>query len=346
MTEMPPSRELLLVPFETRLLGRLVVNPNRPMHDYFDCDTVTPFTTSEISNVHLNFRSRCRLQRVTDSKTQNSPTNDITVRATREFIYSVSNPSDWWEGLYRGYYFRKCEMAAWPYDRKLYVITGLQVVQDYSTTVVPWGGYRESGTPAWSEELGGSGVPQADHGLISRRVTSSADRARDPIVISMMFTVLNRDWSLCWTGVKRSFLDWEHNPHYTPVIESDVRSGGSLARTSLLGSSRASKSDNHGSRALSLDDDGSRAISAKDDRSRAFSLHADAERLPSFRVANIPENSPENIPDEPNICNKPTIAPTVPLGTTTDPISGPSVADSQEFDVMEPLRTGETERNI
>lgn len=341
MTEIPPSHEHLLVPFETRLLGRVVLNPNRPMHDYLDCRTVPLFTKREISNIQQTVRSRLHPQRQSDSTHQNPPTNTVTVRATLGSIYEVPNPPDWWGGLYPGYRFRKVLTDAGPFGDTLYVITGLQIVQDYSITPESWAGYGESGMSNGSTKLGASGVPPANRGLIRTRVTSSADHAPDSIVISMKFTVLTGDPSVCGNRVMTSLLDWQHNPHYTPVIESDVGSGGSLAPASLLDSSRASKSDDDGSRGSSLDDDGSRAISAKDDRSRAFSLHADAERLPGFRVAIIPENSPEHIPDEPNVSNEPTIDPnihqssplshlTVPLGTTTDPTSGPSVADGQE----------------
>lgn len=155
---MPPLREPLLIPFDVRLLGRLVANPDRPFDDYIAIvDPGIDFGTDvEYGRFYTLLEGPVRVAISVwepDSHPDSPTTEGTTVTATGSTTYYL--PFRWlWE--FRQSIDDAVEKAAPHLDGSYYVVTALRTVDGYSITPTPAAGHA-LGTRR--TKLDSSGVP-------------------------------------------------------------------------------------------------------------------------------------------------------------------------------------------
>lgn len=206
---MLPSQEHLLVPFEVRLLGRLVADPDRPFDDFIDMVDVGidvyswHFTTRVIGPIQETIS-----RRGSSSQSNNSTRECVTVTAKGSAMYTL--PGNWpWlnpECLVEGF-----QKAALQLGGSFYVVTSLRTASGYSVTSAPAAGYSLG---KQSTELDSSRVtPLSTEAL-------SADLMLDEIVVDILFLGITVDYGegiSSTAPIATSFLDWRRGPSQPPA---------------------------------------------------------------------------------------------------------------------------------
>lgn len=219
---MPPLREPLLIPFDVRLLGRLVANPDRPFDDYIDMVDVGIDVGTDVESGRFNTLLEGPIHEIisvweSDSHPDSPTTEGTTVTATGSTTYYL--PFRWpWD-------FRECiddafEKAAVHLGGSYYVVTALRTIDGYSITPTPAAGYA-LGTR--QTELDSSGVtPPLPTG---------------EIVIAIKFqgvTVVYRNGTSYATLANENFdtcfLDWSRGPSEPSATKTTVETGSRRTR--------------------------------------------------------------------------------------------------------------------
>lgn len=215
---MLPPREPLLLPFEHRLLGRVVADPDRPTQAYFDIGI--PPQELLIAKSHFSERDAINIQ------SQRAPEHDLTVTATSWTKYTLLSLTTCMERLFRDPGFHSFQHAAGPFGGNLYFVSALVTVSDYSFAPKRASRYaiEEQAT-----KLGGGGVSQAEGAPITTGTASKAEGQPYLLVVAMTFHKLQLH-RILWrwtTGVTlksgllhTTFLDWGNSREEKPAVGS------------------------------------------------------------------------------------------------------------------------------
>lgn len=213
---MLPSREPLLLPFEHRLLGRVVVDPDRPTQAYFDIG-IPPQELSISENDFSEIGA-------SDFQSQHATGHVMTVTATSWTEYTLHSLSTCLEQLFCDPGFHSFQQASCRLGGNLYFISALITVSDYSIAPKRASRYAKE---KQATKLGG--ITGAEGARVTTGTASKAGGRPDLLVVAMTFRKLQQNrfpWrrtsglTLKSGLLNTSFLDWEHSREEKPVLGS------------------------------------------------------------------------------------------------------------------------------